>query len=341
MRSQKTVTFINLNDGSCLAGLQIVISDDDSSPASISPELLSSLTTGCSITATGILAASTGSKQQYDFTATALSLLGPASPTTYPLAKKKHSLEYLRAIAHLRPRANTFAAVSRVRSTLKLAIHRYFEDHDFVLVDTPIVTASDCEGAGEMFRVTTLDPSYPPTPVTEETVAAKGGEVRRLKESNAPKDAIAPAIASLKALKAELANPTTDPFSKDFFGKPAYLTVSGQLSAETYACALGDVYTFGPTFRAENSQTTRHLAEFHMLEPEMAFRGMEEAMDNAEGMLKFAVGRTVGRCGEDLEFFEKFYSEGLSARASKLVEKPFARVSYREAVELLREEIDR
>ena len=239
--------------------------------------------------------------------ATKLRVVGECSGKTYPLAKKRHSLEYLRQIAHLRPRTNTIAAVARVRSQLAGAIHAFFQQAGFVYVQTPLITASDCEGAGELFRVTTLD------------------------IDNA---------SSLPLVKDEDGK-TTDKVdsSQDFFGKPAYLTVSGQLGGETYASALGDIYTFGPTFRAENSQTTRHLAEFHMVEPEMAFADLESTMENAEQMLKFVVKHVLDNCEEDLTFFGKFYDKGLNERLKKLVSQPFARVSYREAIGYLQEEI--
>ena len=252
--------------------------------------------------------ASQGGKQAVELSATKLRVIGDCPGDTYPLAKKRHSLEFLRTIAHLRPRTNTIAAVARVRSQLAGAIHSFFQKSGFVYVQTPLITASDCEGAGELFRVTTLDLDN---------------------------------VSSLPVEKNEEGKALSDKvdYSKDFFGKPAYLTVSGQLGGETYASALGDIYTFGPTFRAENSQTTRHLAEFHMVEPEMAFADLDEAMGNAERMLKFVVEHVLENCQEDLAFFANFYDKNLFSRLEKLVEKPFARVSYREAIGYLREEI--
>ena len=256
---------------------------------------------------TGPLVASQGGKQSVELAATSLRVVGACPADTYPLAKKRHSLEYLRTLAHLRPRTNTVAAVARVRSALAGAIHAFFQSSGFVYVQTPLITASDCEGAGEMFRVTTLDLDQ------LETIAKN-------------KDADGKTL------------PGAD-YTLDFFGKPAYLTVSGQLAAETHACALGDVYTFGPTFRAENSQTTRHLAEFNMLEPEMAFADLTAAMNNAEGMLKYVVKHVLDQCDEDLTFFQQFYDESLKQRLDTLVQQPFARCSYRDAIVFLQEEI--
>lgn len=266
------------------------------------------MTTGCAVVVTGPLVKSQGGKQAVEVAASSLKIVGDCPGDSYPLAKKRHSLEYLRTIAHLRPRTNTVAAVARVRSQLAGAIHAFFQQSGFVYVQTPLITASDCEGAGEMFRVTTLDLDN---------------------------------VESLPMAKTENGEKQTGgvDYSEDFFGKPAFLTVSGQLGAETHACALGDVYTFGPTFRAENSQTTRHLAEFNMVEPEMAFADLESAMDNAEAMLKYVVQHVLQKCEADLQFFQKFYEKGLMERLEKLVSQPFARVSYRDAIVYLQEEI--
>jgi asparaginyl-tRNA synthetase len=301
VRDQKGVAFITLNDGTTVGGTQLVVNADFSEKAALGT--LPSITTGCSVAVTGTLQPSLGREQSHDVNVLSLSLLGRCDADSYPLAKKKHSLEYLRTIAHLRPRTNTLAALARVRSSLAASCHRFFEDRNFLLVDTPVITASDCEGAGEMFQVTTLPlsdvskiptlPAPPPPPPPEdlgERIREAGEAVRALKAAEPPDAAaVSAAVASLLALKA-LADPPPPPspadFSKDFFGKPSFLTVSGQLSAETYACALGSVYTFGPTFRAENSQTSRHLAEFRMLEPEIAFADVHGAMDNAEGLVK-------------------------------------------------------
>jgi asparaginyl-tRNA synthetase len=269
---------------------------------------LAKVTTGCAVVVEGPLVESQGGKQAVEVAGTKLKVVGECPGDTYPLAKKRHSLEYLRTIAHLRPRTNTIAAVARVRSHLAGAIHAFFQQSGFVYVQTPLITASDCEGAGELFRVTTLDLDD---------------------------------VSSLPMEKTEDGKGTTNKIdsSKDFFGKPAYLTVSGQLGGETYASALGDIYTFGPTFRAENSQTTRHLAEFHMVEPEMAFADLDGAMENAEQMLKFVVKHVLDNCKEDLQFFSKFYDKQLLTRLEKLVEQPFARVAYRDAIAYLQEEI--
>lgn len=266
------------------------------------------MTTGCAVVVEGPLIKSPGGKQAVELSATKLRVVGECPGETYPLAKKRHSLEYLRTIAHLRPRTNTIAAVSRVRSHLAGAIHAFFQESGFVYVQTPLITASDCEGAGELFRVTTLDLDN---------------------------------VSSLPLEKSEDGKTTSGKIdsSQDFFGKPAYLTVSGQLGGETYASALGDIYTFGPTFRAENSQTTRHLAEFHMVEPEMAFADLDCAMDNAERLLKYVVGHVLENCREDLEFFGKFFDKELLSRLEKVVAQPFARVSYRDAITYLQEEI--
>jgi asparaginyl-tRNA synthetase len=293
------VAFITVNDGSNLAGIQCVVSNVE-----LFGSELDKVTTGASVEVSGLLVTSQGGKQAVEVSVDSLSVIGECG-TNYPLAKKRHTLEYLRSIAHLRPRTNTISAIARTRSKLAGYIHEFFQNANFVYLQTPLITASDCEGAGELFRVTTLPEEPSLIPMTNKT---EGGK-------------------------------QTVDFSKDFFGKPAYLTVSGQLNAETYACALGDVYTFGPTFRAENSQTTRHLAEFHMLEPEMAFADIQVAMDNAEAMLKYVIAKTLDSCKEDLDFFASFYDKDLIAKLTRLVEKPFVRISYREAIGFLQEEI--
>jgi len=305
VRKQKTLAFVEVNDGSNMKGIQCVLSfdsiDDDTQKE------VGRITTGCSVVVEGPLVESQGGKQAVEVAATKLRVIGECPGDTYPLAKKRHSLEFLRTLAHLRPRTNTIAAVARVRSQLAGAVHAFFQQSGFVYVQTPLITASDCEGAGELFRVTTLD------------IDNK---------------------SSLPLIKSEDGKSTDIvDSSQDFFGKPAYLTVSGQLGGETYASAMGDIYTFGPTFRAENSQTTRHLAEFHMVEPEMAFADLESAMGNAEQMLKFVVKHVLDNCQEDLTFFGKFYDKGLIARLEKLVSEPFVRISYRDAVEYLQDEI--
>ena len=305
IRKQKTLAFVEVNDGSTLSGIQCVLGFDGLNEDSMKE--LGKVTTGCSVQVTGKIVESQGGKQSVELQADGIRVVGECSADTYPLAKKRHSLEYLRTIAHLRPRTNTVAAVARVRSQLAGSIHAFFQQSGFVYVQTPLITASDCEGAGEMFRVTTLDLDN---------------------------------VAGLPMKKDEDGKLTGGvDYDEDFFSKPAYLTVSGQLGAETHACALGDVYTFGPTFRAENSQTTRHLAEFNMVEPEMAFADLSSAMANAEAMLKFTVGNVLKNCKEDLTFFSKFYDKNLINKLEKVVNKPFARVSYREAISYLQEEI--
>jgi asparaginyl-tRNA synthetase len=304
VRKQKTLAFVEVNDGSSLSGIQCVLPfdliDDDSKAE------IDNLTTGCSVEVVGRIVESQG-KQKFEVQSSSLRIVGKCPGDTYPLAKKRHSLEYLRTIAHLRPRTNTIAAVARVRSTLAGAIHEFFQKSGFVYVQTPLITASDCEGAGEMFRVTTLD-------------------LDNVKELPIKKDEDGKETEGVD-------------YEEDFFGKPAFLTVSGQLGGETHACALGDIYTFGPTFRAENSQTTRHLAEFNMVEPEIAFADLDSAMDNAENMLKYVVGQALKKCDEDLSFFTKFYDKGLKDTLQKVVDKPFVRCSYRDAISHLQEEI--
>ncbi len=280
-RDAKGFSFLEVNDGSCLANLQVVV--DAGTPGS---EHLHELTTGASVVAEGNLVASPAAGQKWELRATRIELVGRAD-ASYPLQKKGHTLEYLRTIAHLRPRSNLFGAVFRTRSRIAGAIHRFFQERDFVYVHTPIITASDCEGAGEMFRVTTLK-----------------GNVDEKPEA-------------------------------DFFGRRAYLTVSGQLEAETFACALSNVYTFGPTFRAENSNTARHAAEFWMIEPEMAFCDLAGDMDLAEAFVKAMVSHMLEHCGEDLGLFEKFVDKQIRQRLALVVERPFQRLPYTEAIEIL------
>lgn len=281
-RDSKAFSFIELNDGSCLANLQIV------ADATLDgyEESIVYLTTGASIAVTGNVVESQGKGQRWEMQATAVEVLGMAEED-FPLQKKGHSMEFLRSIAHLRPRSNLFGAVFRVRSRMAFAIHQFFQDQGFVYVHTPIITASDCEGAGEMFRVVTMD----------------GDEIKMGDE--------------------------------EFFGKPSYLTVSGQLEGETFACALSDIYTFGPTFRAENSHTSRHASEFWMIEPEMAFCDLDRDMDTAEAMVKYLVCDVLENCFEDLAFFGKFVDKGLIERLEFVRDRPFERVSYTEAVEIL------
>lgn len=300
VRDQKQFAFIDLNDGSSLAGLQVVV--DGTIDAYQTVQLL---TTGCSIAAEGQVVSSLGAGQALELRASTLTLLGNTT-SDYPLQKKRHSLEFLRGIAHLRTRTNSIAAMARVRSTLATATHRFFDERGFVYLNAPIITASDCEGAGEMFRVTTAIPND-----------GKTSAIPRVRDGDDITDQL--------------------DFSKDFFGKAAFLTVSGQLSAETYATALCDVYTFGPTFRAENSNTTRHLAEFWMVEPEMAFASLQEDMDSAEAYVKYTVSAALEKCAKDIEFFDKFVAKGLLDKLKLVANEPFARISYTEAVDLLME----
>ena len=281
-RDAKGFSFLEVNDGSCLGNLQVIV--ETATPGA---DQIHHITTGAAIAVEGNLVPSPAAGQKWELRATRLTLVGPAD-TSYPLQKKGHSLEFLRTIAHLRPRSNLFGAVFRTRSRLAHAVHRFFQERDFVYVHTPIITASDCEGAGEMFRVTTL----------------KGA-------------------------------PGEKP-EQDFFGKPTYLTVSGQLEGEIFACALSNIYTFGPTFRAENSNTARHAAEFWMIEPEMAFCDLQGDMDLAEEFVKAMAQHTLEHCAEDLAFFAKFVDKGVLERLRFVVDRPFVRVPYTDAVEILR-----
>jgi asparaginyl-tRNA synthetase len=281
-RDSKGFSFLELNDGSCLGNLQVVV--DSGTPGS---ENLPHFTTGAAAIIDGKLVASPAQGQKWEMRASRIELVGPAD-TNYPLQKKGHTQEFLRTIAHLRPRSNMYGAVFRMRSRLAFAVHQFFQERDFVYVHTPIITASDCEGAGEMFRVTTLK-----------------GNVDEKPEA-------------------------------DFFGKRAYLTVSGQLEGETFACALSNIYTFGPTFRAENSNTARHAAEFWMIEPEMAFCDLQGDMELGEEFIKAMARFAVEHCAEDLSLFSKFVDKGLQERLKFVVERPFVRVTYTEAVDILK-----
>lgn len=290
IRDQKTFAFIELNDGSTLSNFQIIANADLPGFAKI----LEKLSTGVSLAVKGKIVESPGKNQDLEMHAEEISIIGLCDPETYPMQKKRHSFEFLRTIAHLRPRTNTIGAVTRVRSALAYATHKFYQENGFQYIHTPIITASDCEGAGQMFRVSTLDPAtLPKTP---------DGKID---------------------------------YMQDFFQKPAFLTVSGQLNAEIYACALTDVYTFGPTFRAENSNTSRHLAEFWMIEPEMAFADLNDNMDNVEAFLKYVFKYILDNCQEDLTFFDKFVSNGLLERLHKIVETPFERATYTYAIRIL------
>lgn len=290
VRNQKTFTFIEINDGSTLSNFQVILDPDTPNYTKIT----ANLSTGASVSATGKIVESPGKGQSIEMHATDITIIGGCDANDYPLQKKRHSLEFLRTIGHLRSRTNTLGAIARVRSALASATHKFFQDKGFIYVQTPIITASDCEGAGEMFRVTTLDPN------------------------NVPKDG----------------SGAVD-YSQDFFGKPAFLTVSGQLNGEIYACSHSDIYTFGPTFRAENSNTARHLAEFWMIEPEMAFADLNDDMDNAEEFIKYVLNFAMNQCSEDIEFFNKFISKKLVERMTHVIETPFERVSYTYAVRIL------
>ena len=280
-RDSKAFSFLELNDGTCLANLQIVA--DAGIPGY---EEITRMNTGASVVVKGKLIASPAKGQKWEMQADSIKLIGEVADD-YPLQKKGHGPEFLRSIAHLRPRTNLYGAVFRTRSRMAYAVHRFFQERDFIHVHTPIITASDCEGAGEMFRVTTLP----------------DGKVDD---------------------------------AADFFGKRAFLTVSGQLEGETFACALSNIYTFGPTFRAENSNTSRHAAEFWMIEPEVAFCDLEGDMDLAESLVKFLVKEMLENHGGDLTIFEKFVDKGLRQRLEFVAERPFERVTYTDAVELLR-----
>ncbi len=287
-RSSRSVTFVQVNDGSTLRDLQVVV-DETNAAYSVA----NSLSTGCSVSVVGNVVESQGKGQRFEIQAREIELLGAADPETYPLQKKRHTPEFLREIAHLRPRTNTFGAMARVRSAVAFAIHSFFQEHGFQYIQTPIITGSDAEGAGSMFRVTTLDLNNPPR---------QQGAVD---------------------------------VSEDFFGRPTFLTVSGQLEAEIFAMALSNVYTFGPTFRAENSNTSRHLAEFWMVEPEVAFCELDGLADLAEDFLKYIFNYVLENCGEDMQFFNRWYNEETISTLQGIVNSPFERISYTEAVDML------
>jgi asparaginyl-tRNA synthetase len=282
VRSQKNFAFLEIVDGSMMKGLQVLAG----------PEL--DLCLGSSVSITGKIVESPGQNQAFEMHAEDIHLFGACSAADYPLQKKRHTFEFARTIAHLRPRTNTQGAVTRVRNALAFATHKFFNERGFLYIQTPIISSSDCEGAGEQFKVTTLNLAKPP------------------KHSDGSID-----------------------MSKDFFERPTYLTVSGQLEAECFACALSDVYTFGPTFRAENSNTTRHLAEFWMIEPEIAFADLEDNMQLAEEFLKYVISNLFDTCPQELEFFETFIEKGLIERLKHVLNSSFAHLSYTEAVEIL------
>ncbi len=289
-RGNKNVAFIALNDGSCVANIQVVVD-----LANADEEVLKQITTGACIRVDGKLVESPASGQGVEVQASSIEVYGTADPESYPLQKKGHSLEFLRDIAYLRPRTNTFGAIFRIRHAMAYAIHKYFNDHGFYYWHTPLITGSDCEGAGAMFNVTTLDIANPPR--TED------GAVD---------------------------------YSQDFYGKPCNLTVSGQLEGELGALALGKIYTFGPTFRAENSNTPRHLSEFWMIEPEMAFYELEDNMELAEDFLKYLIRYALENCREDLEFMNKMWDNELIARLEFVLKNDFVRLDYTEGVNILK-----
>ena len=294
IRDSKAFGFIVINDGTFFTPLQVVYHDDMENF-----EEISKLNVGAAVVVTGTLVATPQANQPFEIQAKTVTVEGASAPD-YPLQKKRHSFEYLRTIAHLRPRTNTFQAVFRVRSLTAYALHKFFQERGFVYVHTPIITGSDCEGAGEMFRVTTMD------------------------MENVPKTE----------------NGAVD-YTQDFFGKETSLTVSGQLNAETYAQAFGNVYTFGPTFRAENSNTTRHAAEFWMLEPEMAFADLEDDMDLAEDMLKYVINYVMENAPEEMNFFNSFVDKGLIDRLTNVATSEFARITYTDAIEILKKHNDK
>ena len=295
IRDMKTFGFIELNDGSCFKNLQVVMDAN----ALDNYKEIAGQNVGAALIVTGTVVLTPQAKQPLEVKAASIAVEGPSAPD-YPLQKKRHSVEFLRTIQHLRPRTNLFSAAFRVRSVAAHAIHCFFQDRGFVYAHTPIITASDCEGAGEMFQVTTLDLAN--VPMTED------GQVD---------------------------------YSQDFFGKKTSLTVSGQLNAENFAMAFGNVYTFGPTFRAENSNTARHAAEFWMVEPEMAFADLNDYMDTAEDMIKYIIRFVMERCPDEINFFNSFVDKGLKERLEHVASSDFGRVSYTEAVELLKKVNDK
>ncbi|EGC76627.1 asparagine--tRNA ligase [Treponema denticola] len=306
-RETKNLVFIEINDGSCFASVQATF-DRDTGLDNNTEALLKKAGTGVSVKVSGNLIPSPAAGQRVELQANNIHIFGDADQEKYPLQKKRHSMEFLRDIAHLRARTNTFGAVARIRSQMAYAIHTFFQERGFQYVHTPIITGSDCEGAGEMFHVTTFD--------IEETVK------KALKEKKDP-----------DSFKID--------YSQDFFGKQANLTVSGQLEGETYATALSRIYTFGPTFRAENSNTSRHLAEFWMVEPEMSFFTIKENMELAEEFIVYLLKWALEKCREDLEFFDSRIKKGLIEMLKNVVNTPFTRLTYTEAIAELEKHIDR
>ena len=293
VRSSGAVAFVQINDGSSFADLQIVV--DATCP---DQALVGQLSTGCSVSIAGTLQESLGRGQRYEILAQSIEQLGGADPEQYPLQKKRHTLEFLRELAHLRPRTNTFGAMARVRNAMAFGIHQFFQQRGFLYIQTPIITASDAEGAGAMFRVTTLDVDNPPR-----LDGVGDGSVDN---------------------------------SQDFFGRPAFLTVSGQLEAEIFAQSMTDVYTFGPTFRAENSNTSRHLAEFWMVEPEVAFCDLDGLADLAEDFLRYLFAHVLETCPDDMAFFNQFYDKELITTLESIASVEFERMTYTEAINALK-----
>lgn len=300
-RIQSSVTFIEVNDGSCISNMQCVMGSDAEGYDQVEA---GDIATGASVIVDGIIVASPGKKQKVELKVEKLTLIGKTDAASFPIQKKRVTREFLRTVAHLRPRTNTFSAVARLRNALSYATHKFFQENGFVWISSPIITASDCEGAGEQFSVTTLIP-------------------------NAREGADCP-ISTIPATKDGKID-----WSKDFFGKPAFLTVSGQLNAETYASALSDVYTFGPTFRAENSHTSRHLAEFWMIEPELAFADLNDDMACATAYLQYVVKHVLENCKEDMDFFDTWIEKGIIERLTDVVEKEFVQLTYSDAVDIL------
>ncbi len=290
VRSPKNFSFIVVNDGSNFGGLQVIADETTQNYLAV----LADLTTGAAVAVDGILVKSPGTEQPFELKASSIEVVGLCPADEYPLQKKGHTFEFLRTIAHLRSRTNTLGAMTRVRNALAYATHTFFQTRGFVYLNAPILTASDCEGAGQMFQVTTLPIDKPPR--------TDAGAVD---------------------------------FTQDFFGEPAFLTVSGQLNGEMYALSHSDIYTFGPTFRAENSNTSRHLAEFWMIEPEMAFADLQDNMDVAESYVKYMIDHVLKNCGDDMKFFNSFIDKGLLARLEHVLSTPFQRVTYTEAVDIL------
>ena len=294
LRDSKTFGFISLQDGTCFPQIQVVFDNQLDNFTEISK-----CNIGAALVVTGTLVATPQAKQPFEIQASSISIEGSSTPD-YPLQKKRHSMEYLRTLPHLRPRTNTFQAVFRVRSLIAYAIHQFFQERDFVYVHTPIITGSDCEGAGEMFQVTSLNLAEPP----------------RTKEGAVD-------------------------YREDFFGQPVNLTVSGQLNGETYAMAFQNIYTFGPTFRAENSNTTRHAAEFWMIEPEMAFADLQDDMDMAEALLKYIIAYVMKEGKRELEFFNQFVDKGLIPRLEHVLQSEFGHITYTEAIGILEKNNDK